>query len=439
MARYGFVPGNMVVCCRATEGPGMQQTLNMDAAGQDGEFRRGWPILLASLLGIGFGLAAVPFYTAGVFAPHLVHEFGWSIGQIMGALTLTTLVVMIAAPVAGMMCDRFGTRKVASLALAGFGLSVLSLAALGPSLIQFYLCWGLAAALGAGTLPITYTRTVNRWFDRHRGLALGFAMTGTGLFGMVSKPLLAWVIADHGWRGGYAALGMLTLLVALPATLLLFREPEERSAPDKAPAAPVTPPSLPGFSRAEALKQWRFWLIALILLPISFGLAGAVPNLEPILLDKGLDQATILTLTPLVGFASICGRLVGGWLLDRFWAPGVAFVLLGLPAVSCVILAGSDVDPGMIRLAILLLGFALGIEYDVVAYLTSRYFGMRAYSGLYAIFYVCFSTGAGFAPLIFGIIRDATGGFAAALNISAVLLPLCAAGFLLLGRYPKLA
>lgn len=415
----------------------MQRSLDMEATGKAGEFGRGWPILLASLLGIGFGLAAVPFYTAGVFAPHLVREFGWSMGQIMGALTMTTLVVMVSAPVTGMLCDRFGTRKVASLALLGFGLSVLSLAALGPSLVQFYLSWGLAAALGAGTLPITYTRTVNRWFDRHRGLALGFAMTGTGLFGMLSKPLLGWVIADHGWRAGYVALAMLTLLVALPVTLLLFREPAEQAAPGQQPA-PADGMSLPGFSRGEALKQWRFWLIALVLFPLSFCLAGAVPNLEPILLDKGFDQATILTLTPLVGFASICGRLVGGWLLDRFWAPGVAFVLLGLPTISCVILAGTDLDPVMARFAILLLGFALGIEYDVVAFLTSRYFGMRAYSSLYAIFYVCFSSGAGFAPLIFGIIRDATGGFTAALHGSAVALPICASCFLLLGRYPKL-
>lgn len=415
----------------------MQQTLDIDSVGQDGEFGRGWPILLASLLGIGFGLAAVPFYTAGVFAPHLVRAFGWSMGEIMGALTLTTLVVIIAAPVTGMLCDRFGTRKVALLSLLGFGLSVLSLAALGPSLVQFYISWGLAAALGAGSLPITFTRTVNRWFDRHRGLALGFAMTGTGLFGMISKPLLAWVIADHGWRGGYAALGMLTLLVALPATLLLFRDPEDK-APQATRQTTVGAAPLPGFTRAQALRQWRFWLIALILLPISFCLAGAVPNLEPILLDKGFDQATILTLTPLVGLASICGRLVGGWLLDRFWAPGVAFVLLGLPTLSCVILAGNGLDPAMARIAILLLGFALGIEYDVVAFLTSRYFGMRSYSSLYAIFYVCFSTGAGFAPLIFGLIRDATGGFAAALTGSAIALPISAACFLLLGRYPKL-
>jgi predicted MFS family arabinose efflux permease len=125
---------------------------------------------------------------------------------------------------------------------------------------------------------------------------------------------------------------MLPLLVAMPMVLLLFREQAGKPIDTAAAVAKLEQASvLPGFTRGEALRHWRFWLIAVILVPIYFALAGAVPNLEPILLDRGIDAATILTLTPLVGLSSIGGRLIGGWLLDRFWAPGVAFVLLGMP------------------------------------------------------------------------------------------------------------
>jgi len=405
-----------------------------DARGTgSGEFARGWTVLAASMIGIGCGLAALPFYTFGIFAPHLVQEFGWSLGQIMAGLTITTLAVIIAAPAAGVLCERYGTRPVAVISLALFGLSYLSLATLNGSLVQFYVTWGVAAAGGAGTLPITFTRTVNRWFDKHRGLALGLAMMGTGLFGIICKPLLAWVIAGHGWRAGYLVLGALPLLVAIPVTLALFREPSETGiGSGKAQAAPLT-----GFTRGEALRQWRFWLIGLILVPLSFALAGTPPNLEPILIDKGLDAATIVKLTPLIGLASITGRLVGGWLLDRFWAPAVAFVILSLPVVSCLILAGGALAPAQAALAIFLVGFALGIEYDVIAYLTSRYFGMRSYAAIYGLFYVCFSTGAGFAPLAFGLIRDSAHDFGPALLTCAIILPLSAVGFLFLGRYPR--
>ena len=63
---------------------------------RNGEFRDGWQVVLAALLGIGLGLSPMPCYTLGVFAPHLAQAFGWSIGRIMGALTMTMLMVMWA-------------------------------------------------------------------------------------------------------------------------------------------------------------------------------------------------------------------------------------------------------------------------------------------------------------------------------------------------------
>lgn len=399
-----------------------------------GEFGRGWKVLGAAVIGIGCGLAAIPYYTFGVFAPHLARDFGWSQAEIMTGLTVTTLVVLFTAPIAGSLCERYGTRRIALVSTVLFALSLLSLVTLSGSLVQFYATWAVASVAGSGTLPITYTRTVNNWFDRHRGLALGIAMIGMGLFGIACKPLLAWVIGGHGWRAGYFVLALLPVLVALPVIALAFREPTLRSASGE----PVALPVHPGVTRGEALRQWRFWLIAAILLPLSFSLAGAPPNLESLLADKGLDAATVVSLTPLVGFASILGRLVGGSLLDRFWAPAVAFVILSLPVVSYQILAAQTLDPTMAAAAIFLIGFALGIEYDVIAYLTSRYFGLRSYAAIYSLFYVCFTTGAGFSPLIFGMIRDRAHDFGPALTACSVILPISAAAFLLLGRYPRL-
>lgn len=402
--------------------------------GQNGEFQRGWPVLAACVVGVGLGLSPLPFYTMGVFAPHLAREFGWTTAQIMGGLSITTMSVVVGGPVAGFLSERYGARLIALLSLLLFGLAFMSMATLGNSLTQFYVTWAVIALVGAGTLPITFTRTVNRWFDRNRGMALGIAMTGTGVFGILCKPYLAWIVGDYGWRAGYVALGALPLLVALPACFLLFRDPPEDDPADGRPSAALT-----GLSRGEALRNWRFWVIALAMVIVPFCLAGPVPNLEKILSDRGFDAATALSLTPLIGLSAIAGRLIGGWLLDRFWAPGVAFVMLSLPAIACVILAGGTYDPATAAIAIAMIGFALGIEYDVVAYLTSRYFGMKAYAGLYAILYVCFAVGSGVAPLAFGYLRDINNDYALALTISAVLLPLSSGLFLLLGRYPVFA
>ena len=63
------------------------------------EFRTGWPVVLASMLGIGLGLSPVPFYTIGMLAPELAREFGWAFGDIMAGLPIMTFAVLVASPI----------------------------------------------------------------------------------------------------------------------------------------------------------------------------------------------------------------------------------------------------------------------------------------------------------------------------------------------------
>jgi hypothetical protein len=92
---------------------GIGGPMSEEATVQYGEFQRGWPVLSACLIGAGLGLSPLPFYTKGVFAPHLAHEFGWTTGQIMGGLSITTLAVIVSGPAAGLLSQRYGTRQVA--------------------------------------------------------------------------------------------------------------------------------------------------------------------------------------------------------------------------------------------------------------------------------------------------------------------------------------
>jgi MFS family permease len=397
------------------------------------EFRRGWQIVLASLLGIGLGLSPMPFYTLGVFAPHLAREFGWSIGEIMAGLTVTTVMMLWAAPAVGLLAGRFGVRRVALASLVLFGLAFMALGLSSGSLTQYYITWALIAVLGAGTLPITWTKAVNHWFDRRKGLALGLSLTGTGLFGMASKPYLAWLIGAYGWRAGYVGLGLLPILIAFPTAFLLFRDTD----PHVDAVVRETTPG--GLTLGQTLREWRFWLMAIALIPISYALGGPVPNLEGILKGGGVAPATILALTPLVGFSSLTGRLVGGWLLDRFWAPAVAFVILALPGLSCWLLSGTALDYSTAAVAIFLIGFALGVEYDVMAFFVARYFGLRSYAAIYGTLYVFFSIGAGIGPLGFGRDFDRHADYRWSLTISAVMLVAGAAALLTLGRYRRFA
>jgi predicted MFS family arabinose efflux permease len=401
-----------------------------------GEFKAGWPVVLSSMLGIGLGLSPLPFYTTGILAPFLMKSFGWKIGQIMAGITVSTAGVVFAGPLVGFLAVRFGARRVALTSLVLFAFSFMGFAFSNGSLPLYYATWALVAILGAGTLPMTWTVAVNQRFERRKGFALGITLMGTGLFGFFSKPLVAWMIHLSGWRGAYVGLGLLPLLIAFPMALFLFFE--KRPDPSiSGPGVSSAPTALPaeGLTFGETARQWRFWLIALLLVPISFALAGPIPNMENILKTAGFSGGRIIQLTSLIGLSALSGRLAGGWLLDRFWAPAVAVVILASPGISCFLLAQPTLSAPGAMLSIVLIGFAVGVEYDLVAFLVARYFGMRSYTAIYGVLYVFFSIGAGVGPLLFGWCFDRTGSYRLILDVAFGVLIASGLSLLALGRY----
>ena len=190
-----------------------------------------------------------------------------------------------------------------------------------------------------------------------------------------------------------------------------------------------------GLTTPKTLKDWRFWLMGFGFMGISLALGGIPPNLPDILTIGGFDPRTALKYTSLIGLSAIAGRVIGGWLVDRFWAPAVALVILGAPALACWLLSHATLDPTTTMASILLIGFALGVEYDLMAYLLGRYFGLRSYTINYAVLYIFFSLGAGAGAPVFARAARLQGGYESVLTYAAIALVIIAASFLLLGRY----
>lgn len=412
--------------------------MNVPQTGAE-EFRRGWQIVLASAFGIGLGLSPVPFYTIGMFAPELAREFGWGYGEIMMGIAVTTFVVFFAGPIVGNLADRYGVKKVIIASIILFSLSFASFAFSNGSLVMFYTSWGVMAGVGAGTLPITWTRGVNLWFEKKKGLALGLSLIGTGVFGALIKPVAAWLIAEFGWRTAYVAIGAMPLLIALPIALFLFYESPDHRSDKNAKHNKPSMANTPGMAMPEVLKDRRFWTLCIAIVPISFALGGPIPNMENLLISKGFNMEQVASIVPIIGISVLVGRTLGGWLIDHFWAPGVAFILLCLPAIACWMLTNADLTTVMAIISIFMIGFASGVEYDLLAFLISRYFGMKSYSTIYGFVYAAFAFGAGFAPMVFGNIYDKTSSYDSILIVSLIVLLIGALLLLTLGRYRHFA
>ncbi|MGD2008719.1 MAG: MFS transporter [Cellvibrionales bacterium] len=405
------------------------------------EFKYGWPVVLAGSLGISLGMSPLPFYTIGVFAQPLSQEFGWGIDQIMYGLVPFCLATVISAPFAGYLSDRFGVRQVALISILLFALGMMAFALNNGSLPLYFFLWAMLSFVGAGTLPITYTKAISRWFQHKRGLALGMALVGTGIGGALAKIYAATLIDAVGWRMAYVGVGFLPLIVALPVVYLLFRDVDDPKVERRVKALESARPEgagsnqLYGYTFAQCLREWRFWLLCAIFLPLSFAIGGPIPNLETMLASKGFDRGDAIILASFLGYSVYVGRVLAGYLLDFVWAPILACVLQMMPAISMFIFATADPSYGQMVIAIVTLGVAAGVEYDLLAYLVARYFGMKSYARIYGTLYAFFGLGAGFGPAIFGAIYGRTGSYDMAMNVAMWVFVACSLSFLLLGRY----
>ena len=256
---------------------------------------------------------------------------------------------------------------------------------------------------------------------------------------VIGFVMLAWLniefimpqVEKNGWRLEYATVFPFLLITALPLLGFIF---------GKIGTEPIvrydlhTRNVLPGLTLRQACMEWRLWLLAICIVPISYALGSAIPNLEQILGARDFGVSDAVALAGLTGLAVLAGRLIGGFLIDKFWAPGVAFVFMASPAFALYMLASPEVTPDSARIAILMIGFGAGVEYDFLAYLVSKYFGMRSYSAIYGFLYAFFALGAGFGPKIMAELAT-SGGWEPVLTNAGVLLLIGSLPLLLLGRY----
>jgi len=397
------------------------------------EFRRGGPPLFAAMIGVACGASPLPFNVLPLVIGPIHAEFGWTFVQISLGITVFGVIASFLAPVFGGFADRFGVRRVALVSLAAFALIFALFWFTPKSLPVYYALWALAGVVGIGSTPVTWSRAISLWFYRQRGLALGIMLIGTSLAGII-VPQLAHVAIDRGgWRLAFPALALLPLLVALPLGLALFREPRADEVP---PGLARADGSVAGLTLREAMRTRRFWLLFASIAMIALAYGGAHIHMAEIVKLHGHSAGQAAGVIGVVALGILAGRLTIGFLFDRFWAPGVAFPALLLPALACLLLAGTGTDLALLRAGGFLLGFAAGTESDVIAYLAARYFGMAHYGRIYGWLYIPFGLGSAISPILYGAARDATGNYDVMLHAAMLLFAVGGGLLLLLGRYP---
>ncbi len=379
---------------------------------QQNEFKRGWPVLLGAFIGSGVGLASMVYYSTGIWIRPWQEEFGWTRAEIGFQQSISVVVMMLLAPLVGRLIDRYGLRRVTALCLLGYGLFLAIFPFMrGALLVLYALSFGYAI-FGVGTTGIAFTRAVNAFFIKNRGLALGICLTSTGVMAFAMPRYMTPYVAEHGWRAGFWVMFAI-VMVSVPIVYLLLRD-----APEDEDGQPQQAQS--GLTLSQAISTVTFWKVASIFFLISTAILGLIPAFIPLLQDAGLSAKQAGQLGAALGLSVMVARLFIGFIIDRIFAPYVAAAAFSCVALGCLALGLGGIEYAMV--AAIALGFAVGAEVDLIGYFTARYFGMAHYGAIYGLQYSIFIFGAAIGPVYTGYIWDVTGNYDLALVIAAALM-----------------
>ena len=368
-----------------------------------------WRIVAVTGVCLAFSFYPLIGSTFGLFVTPIIAELGWSRAQISLAFSLTMGLVGVGAPFCGYIMDRWGARRVILCCTLMSAALLASGSLLGQRLTWFYLIYFLLGVVGVGNSPVAYSWIIVRWFDRNRGLALGLAATGLGVGSMILPLLVEPVIRNAGWRSGYFVLSGCILLVVVPLVYLLVADNPPAQQHGGQPAHPVATDT--GCTFLQACKTRTFWLLLACFSALATLVYGCMLHLAPMLTDRGVTSEVAAVAMSIAGGGVIIGRIAAGFLLDRFEPRLVVVGFFFTTMLGGVLLLDTQVTVAEAMIAAVLIGMGLGAEGDFLAYLASRYFGLRAFGTIYGVIVSAVPIGGFLGPLLMGLSHDIWGTY----------------------------
>ncbi len=397
----------------------------------------GWNIVAASIFGFSASPGQFAFAALGFFMIPLGVEFGWDRTEISLAVTIFTITQAFATAIIGRIVDKHGAKEVLIPSIILFGLLLAAIPLLTTKLWHLYLIFFLIGGLAAGSAAVPYLRIIGAWFKKNRGFAFGITMAGGGVGFMYVPPMLQYLIENYGWRSGYYALSAIVLFISLPLVFMVLRNtPQEIGlAPDG-----VTdnenmrerPESI--LTLGRVLNDKVFWVLYIFVALLTFCLYGLMLHLKPMLMDRGMDDLAASFVFSSLGTTVVIARVGTGFLLDRFFAPKLAMIFILISTVGVAILSTGAIGT-LAFIAAILIGFSIGAELDLLAYLTTRYFGLGSFGMIYGLLFSGFLLGVSTGPLAFGAAFETYGSYVNMLFLAVIVLISTAGMMLLLPKY----
>lgn len=388
----------------------------------------GWYVLASSFAILFFSSGAR--YSFGVAFKPMIKEFDWSRGSVSFAFFLNMILFAVSLVFAGKLYDRYGSKWVIVISTvfvsAGFALiSVIN------SLWQFYIVYGVFAAIGLGGTSISLlSALVSKWFSQWRGLAISLALAGNCLGQFVLIPLFTFSTLKYGWRISYLSIGLIMLVVNMTLVLFVMRENEGHL---NTTSVPTKRGEKKGGSREvgsgeifrdlnlrEAMKTYSFWLFLVVMFVCGSGDFLVTTHLIPFVTDHGIHPAQAGSMLAWIGLMSLFGVLIAGPASD-FIGNKIPMAITFLLRVSAFLLILTYESSTSFYLFSIIFGFTYIVTGPISTTLLGRLYGFSHIGLLSGFVTTVHHIGGGLWAYMGGFIFDQTGSYRLAFVCSAVM------------------
>lgn len=398
------------------------------------EWRKGWPVILASFIGFGSTLAMF-VATAGLFVVPMRQQTGWSVSQ-LAIQPMAALAISLALPFVGIVVDRVGGRKIAIAGHLIYASAYLALALLPLTVPLLYTVAIGLGLLGAAGTAIPFVFVTASWFRRGTGLAFGVLLSGAPAVAAICVPTVAIVIDRFGWRAGYLALAAIILLISLPLTLrFLFHNDSTADAPTRGSDA------RPHRLLKSVMLDPRLWMLTLALSFAALPMGALTAHMQPMLRSKEFSTTSAAFLGSVLSIGVLVGRVAGGFLLDRLPPYHVAAAMICIGAAGCFFLPALSSSDSYLFASVILfaIGLTFGAEVDFAAFFTVKLFGPEGFSAAFSIVIMVVGVLMSLGGIGASIAFDLSGTYLLLESIAGMLFLLASFSMIVLGARDRMA
>ena len=389
----------------------------------------GWYILCACFFILFFQSGAR--YAFSVMFKPMLADLGWNRTLLSSAFFMNMTFFALTMSIGGRLYDRYGPKWVILVSTLFMSAGYVGIAFI-DSLWEFYICYGLLAAIGFGGASIPLVAALmSNWFEKRRGLAISLAISGNCIGQFLLVPVFTAIVMNYGWRISYALIGFIMLIVNTVLCFTVIRgNPYDLGLKPYGNVKQVSPRpdilrEIPGsrpqdLGLKEALRTYSFWLFLIVMFICGSGDFLVAVHLVAFLTDIGVPFKTAGNMLALLGLLSLGGILAAGPAADRIgsrWPIALTFVL----RFMLYLLILEYPNKFNFYIFALLFGFTFLITAPLTATLMGKLYGLSHVGLLSGFATTVHHLAGGFWAYMGGMVFDRTGSYRVIFVISAAM------------------